>query len=181
MYPKRIGSVSPPRLVAAGALLGCGLLAASAAPHPFRVSVADAVIAGEVLEVRIRFFWDDLEFALMESTSDMEFRLQETDEVDARIERYIGEHLTLRAGDAVLDGALVERGVQGARRPDEVMWWYRLEYPLAAGVEELEVTNRLLFNMFEDQRNLLNLTTRSGRERSHFFSWDDDTVTLPVN
>ena len=35
------------------------------------------------MEVRIRFFWDDLQIAVMESESDMEFRLAETPEVDA--------------------------------------------------------------------------------------------------
>ncbi len=158
-------------------------LAATGPSHPFRVSVADAVVGEGSLEIRIRFFWDDLQFALMEHTSDMEFRLEASAEVEATVERYINEMLTiealtLQAEDRVLRGSVVARGVEGARRPDEVMWWYTLEYPLDPATDRIRVRNRLLFNMFEDQRNLLHLRTRSGRERSWYFTWDEDNVTV---
>ncbi len=153
-------------------------LGGAVSPHPFRLSVADAVVGEESLELRIRFFWDDLQFALMEHTSDMEFRLEEDAAVDAAVERYINEMLTIEAGERVLRGRVVARGVEGARNPDEVMWWYALEYPLDPGAERLRVRNRLLFNMFEDQRNLLHLRTRGGRERSWYFTWDEDNAIV---
>ena len=149
-------------------------------PHPFRVSVADAAIVEEGLEIRIRFFWDDLQLAMMEYASDMEFRLAETARVDARIERYINEMLTIQAAGTALQGTVVARGVEGARRPDEVMWWYTLRYRLDPATERISVRNRLLFNLFEDQRNLFHLRTRSGSERSWFFSWDEDSATMAV-
>jgi len=147
-------------------------------PHPFRLSIADVALTGSRLEVRVRFFWDDLEFAIREHAADMEFRLEETADVDLAIERYVNEMLIIDAGGATLRGRVVARGIQDARNPDEVMWWYALEYPLDPSVERIHVQNRLLFNMFEDQRNLLHLTTRSGRERNYYFSWDEDDVVL---
>ncbi len=146
--------------------------------HPFRLSIADVSVTGSQLEVRVRFFWDDLEFAIKEHTSDMEFRLEETADVDMAIERYVNEMLTIDAGGATLRGRVAARGIQDARNPDEVMWWYALEYPLDRSVERVHVQNRLLFNLFEDQRNLVHLTTRSGRERTYYFSWDEDNVVL---
>ena len=166
---------------ALAALLCILFSGASAPPHPFRLSVADVGVAGSVLDVRIRFFWDDLQFAVMESTSDMEFELAETEEVDGVVQQYINDMLSIEAGDAVLQGKVVERGIQAARNPDEVMWWYRLEYPLDPSVDRIHVRNRVLFNMFEDQRNLVHLKTRSGRERTYYFSWDEDNVTLRLN
>ncbi len=148
--------------------------------HPFRLTVTDADVFQTSLEARIRFFWDDLQLAVMEHSSDMRFELAETDEVDAIIEAYINEMLVLEAGDSVLQGKVTARGIEDAVRIDEVMWWYRLEYALPPGVERVAVRNRLLFNVFEDQRNLVNLKTRSGRERTYDFSWDDDNVTVPV-
>lgn len=166
----------------AWALAACCILAAGAAtpPHPFRLSVADVGVTGSVLEVRIRFFWDDLQFGVMESTSDMDFRLAETDEVDVVVQQYINDMLTIEAAGTVLQGTIVERGIEDARNPDEVMWWYRLEYPLDPSTDRVHVRNRVLFNMFEDQRNLVNMKTRSGRERTYYFSWDEDDVTIPV-
>ena len=158
----------------------CALAAGALAPHPFRLSVADAAASGSTIDVRIRFFWDDLQFAVMERTSDMEFRLAETDEVDAVVLQYINDMLGVRADGTLLPGTLIERGVQEARNPDEVMWWYRLEYSLDPSIDRIHVTNRLLFNMFEDQRNLVHMTTRQGRERTYYFGWDEDNVTIPV-
>ena len=154
---------------------------ASASPHLFRLSVADVAVTGPVLDVRIRFFWDDLQFAVMESTSDMEFRLAETDEVDMVVQQYINDMLTIEAAGGVLQGTVVERGIEDARNPDEVMWWYRLEYPLDPSVDRVHIRNRVLFNMFEDQRNLVHLKTRSGRERTYYFSWDEDNVTIRLS
>lgn len=149
--------------------------------HPFRLSVADIVVSGTAMDVRVRFFWDDLQFAVMESTSDMNFRLLETEEVDAVVAAYIGEALVMEAGGAAVPGVLAERGVEASPRLDETMWWYRLSYRLPEGAERLRIRNRLLFNAFEDQRNLVHLKTRSGKERTYYFTWDDDEVAVSVN
>ena len=183
MYRNRPAAVlsAVPRLCVAGLVA-----AATAAPttpgpsHPFRLSVADMRVADAALEVRVRFFWDDLQFAVMESRSDMDFELSETPEVDGIVEDYINETLVFRAGGAPLIGTVVERGVEEAARLDEVMWWYRLRYALPTATERLHIRNRLLFNMFEDQRNLVNLTTRSGRGRTYYFTWDEDNLSIPV-
>ena len=148
--------------------------------HPFRLSVADVIVSGASMEVRIRFFWDDLQIAVMESESDMDFRLAETPGADSVVARYIGEMLVFEAGGAPLAGVLAERGVEEAARIDEVMWWYRLRYELPPGTERIGIRNRVLFNMFEDQRNLVHLKTRSGRERTYYFTWDDDRVAAPI-
>lgn len=179
----RRGELPPRRARGPGTIAAAiCLLAVSAAspPHPFRLSVADAVVDGSTLDVNIRFFWDDLQFAVMEHTSDMEFRLAEDEEVDAVVAQYVNDMFNLQAEGAVLQGTLVERGIQEARNPDEVMWWYRFEYPLVPATDRIHVTNRLLFNMFEDQRNLVNMKTRRGRERTYYFTWDEDNVTVPV-
>lgn len=149
--------------------------------HPFRLSVADVVVSGAAMEVRVRFFWDDLQFAVMESTSDMDFRLLETDEVDAVVAAYIGEALLMEADGVAVPGVLIERGVEESPRLDETMWWYRLSYRLPEGAERLRIRNRLLFNAFEDQRNLVHLKTRSGKERTYYFTWDDDEVAVSVS
>lgn len=149
--------------------------------HPFRLSVADADIDEAVLHANIRFFWDDLQVAVMDHTSDMAFKLAETGRVDAIIERYINDMLVIKDGEAVLRGKVVARGIEEADLVDEVRWWYRLEYPLDESTERLHVRNRLLFNMFEDQLNLVHIKTRRGRERAYRFNWGRDNVTIRLN
>lgn len=154
---------------------------AAPAAHPFRLSIADAGITGDVLHARIRFFWDDLQLAVMDHTSNMEFKLAETPEVDEIIGRYINGQLVIRAGDSVLPGKVTARGIDEAELIDEVMWWYRIEYVLDETVDRVHLRNRLLFNVFEDQQNLVHLKTRRGRERAYRFSWNSDNVTIRLN
>lgn len=167
-------------VLAAACVLSTGAVTAPATPHPFRLSVADVGVTETGLQARIRFFWDDLQYAVMERTSNMEFQLAENEEVDAIIETYINDMLVLEAGETALRGEVTARGVEDAARIDEVMWWYRLEYSLPSSAERVGMRNRLLFNMFEDQRNIVNLKTRSGRERTYYFSWDEDNITIPI-
>lgn len=183
MYRNRPGPVVRGIRSAAAAVICVAATGAVGDPgtvHPFRLTVADADVFQTAIEARIRFFWDDLQYAVMEHTSDMDFELAETEEVDAIIEAYINEMLVLEAGEVVVEGKVTERGIEDAIRIDEVMWWYRLEYTLPPGTERIAIRNRLLFNLFEDQRNLVNLKTRSGRERTYYFSWDEDNITVPV-
>lgn len=182
MYRNRTdgGSGSPGR-VAFAVLCACVAVVAATAPsHPFRLSVADMRVTEGGLSAEIRFFWDDLQFAVMEHSSDMEFVLAESPEVDATVEGYINELLLLRVGEVPLRGRVEARGIEDAEIIDEVMWWYRLEYALPAGAERVDLQNRLLFNLFEDQRNIVNFRTLGGRERTYDFSWGRESVSIPL-
>ncbi len=148
--------------------------------HPLRLSVAETSFLGATMRVRVRFFWDDLQFAVMERTGDLSFELAESARSDSTVVRYVNEMLVFDGGDGPVRGRLLERGVERARRPDETMWWYRLEYPLPLAVERVRIRNRLLFNMFEDQSNLVLLETRSGEERTYRFTWDEDDVSVGI-
>ncbi len=149
-------------------------------PHNIRMSLATLEAAAETVTIEIRFFWDDLQVAVMERTSDMQFELAESPEVDRVVEAYINDTVTVEVDGSRLTGTVSARGVQDAARQDEVMWWYRLEYPVSGSPDRIYVKNRLLFNMFEDQRNILHVTTRSGRERAYYFSWDEEDVHVPL-
>lgn len=182
MYRNRTdGGLGSPGRVAFAVLCACVAVVAAAAPsHPFRLSVADVRVTDGGLSAEIRFFWDDLQFAVMEHSSDMEFVLAESPEVDSTVEGYINELLLLRVGEMPLRGRVEARGIEDAAIIDEIMWWYRLEYALPAGAERVEVQNRLLFNLFEDQRNIVNFRTLGGRERTYDFSWGRESVSIPL-
>ena len=182
MYRNRTdgGLGSPGRVAFAVLCASVAVVAAAAPSHPFRLSVADMRVTDGGLSAEIRFFWDDLQFAVMEHSSDMEFVLAESPEVDSTVEGYINELLLLRVGEAPLRGRVAARGMEDAAIVDEIMWWYRLEYALPAGAERIEVRNRLLFNLFEDQRNIVNFRTLGGRERTYDFSWGRESASIPL-
>ena len=175
--------------LAAGSVAVAGLVedvapaaeADATARHPFRLSVADAKVEGDMLRMRIRFFWDDLQLAVMEHTSDMAFRLEKTPRVDSIVLGYIDQMLAIEVGGKPLIGTLAGRGVDEATLIDEVMWWYSLDYRLPAGTERIAIRNRLLFNMFEDQRNVVHLKTRDGSERAYAFGWNKDRAAAALN
>lgn len=167
-----------PAWLAVGSMLGAE--GPAVGTHPFRLSVADVTVSGTAMEVRIRFFWDDLQLAVIERESDMEFRLAETPRADSVVGRYIDAMLVFETRGEALAGVLAERGIEDAPRADEVMWWYLIRYELPPGTERIGIRNRVLFNVFEDQRNLVHLKTRSGRERAYYFTWDDDQIEVPI-
>jgi len=151
-----------------------------ALPHLIRMSLATLEAGPGKVTIEIRFFWDDLQVGIMERTSDMDFELAETPEVDRVVETYINDMLTIEMDGHPLLGKVTARGIQSATRPEEVMWWYRMEYAVDTPPDRLYVKNRLLFNMFEDQRNIMHVTTRSGRERAYYFSWNEEDVNVPL-
>ncbi len=165
----------------AGALGGSPDQAFPAAPHNVRLTVADGGIEDETLYFKIRFFWDDLQLALMDHTSNMEFRLAETEAVDNVVLDYLRARFVVSVpGKGPLDGVIVQRGIQDAPRADEVMWWYRIEYEVPGSAEEARIQNRLLFNLFEDQRNIVHLVGRGGAEESYAFGWSLDEASLDL-
>lgn len=148
--------------------------------HNIRVSIGTLDLGEDTLRFRVRVFWDDLELALMEHSSDMGFRLADEEAVHAQIGAYINTMVELEIDEARVVGELTNHGIEEARRPDEVMWWYELSYTAPERMTRIKIRNRLLFNLFEDQRNILHVTMPNGSERAYYFSWDEDAIDFPV-
>ena len=160
--------------------LGNPVAPAYAEDHSLRLSITDLSFQEDHITLSVRMFWDDLQFGVMEHTSDMEFQLADEEVVHDLVTDYINAMLELQVDGEKVIGVRTQTGIQEARIPDEVMWWYELSYPTDGQVGELFLRNRLLFNMFEDQRNLLHLTLPDGKERAYYFSWAEESVRIPI-
>jgi hypothetical protein len=123
------------------------------APHDLHLTSANAVVEGESVLVRIRFFKDDLEAALGRRLGVSVLAMADTPEVRRVFLAYLAEHLEVAADSAPLKAVLLASGEDVLDR--EPVWWCALEYRADAPVGELTMRNTLLFELFDDQRNVV--------------------------
>ncbi len=144
--------------------VACGLLAAalspgSAAPatrtppaHDLHIAYGDLAVEGSLIAGRIRFFKDDLERALGPIVGAPSVPLQPGAEADALVMRYVRENLRIRVAGQNLEAALLDSGEDDLDR--ERVWWVLVQYRAPGTANPLEVRNTLLFDVFDDQRNI---------------------------
>lgn len=150
--------------------------------HDLHIAYADMAIEDAVVAGRIRMFKDDLERALGPMVGADAFTLRPGAEADALVMRYLRDHLTIETltGDAddpasaaatPLEPTLLQSGEDMLDR--EAVWWVVVQYQATAAVDSLRVTNTLLFDVFDDQRNIMKFV-RFPDERQKTFYFDDD-------
>lgn len=140
--------------------------------HDFHVSVALAEVKPGRVEVTAKLFTDDLERALEQKHS-LSIRLGWEDEhpaTDSLLAVYLEEHLQITPSKS--------RQFIGKEVENELTYIY-VEFFTEEAPAELEIRNRLLFDLFEDQRNLFNLK-KGDLSRSAYFSPDEPIKTIKL-
>lgn len=123
--------------------------------HDFHVSITDMRYNPENrrLEVAIKIFTDDLETAL-EGLGAPKLRLntdREHRKSDSLIGRYLANRMQIKVnGDAVTGNFL------GKEYETDATWCY-IEFIAVPQPETIVVSNRLLFERFDDQSNLVHI------------------------
>lgn len=145
-----------PRGVAALAL-GMGLVAVGPgggpAPHELHETYADMAIEGEIVGGRVRFYQEQLERALGPMTGADAVTLAPGAAADTLVLRYLRGHLVLQAHGDTLRPILLRSGQE--RMEHHMGWWVVLHYEADAPIDSLRVTNTLLFDVYDDQRNVM--------------------------
>jgi hypothetical protein len=156
-------ATAPPPLH--GALLeGTG---SDGALHDLHLAYGDMAVEGRVLAGRIRMFKDDLELALAPLAGRDGFRLQGTPEEDALVLRYISRHLAVTVGGSPLEPSLVASGEDELDR--EPVWWVLIQFQAPEPLERFTVRNTILFDVFEDQRNVFKFVRFPDQEQRTFY------------
>lgn len=134
--------------------------------HDFHVTYGRMGIEGSVIQVRLRFFQDDLALALRAHARDPELALAVDPATDSLVTAYLDARFVVRAGTA---GSTQESVAASAPLPatilasgeeadgDQPVWWYIVEYGYDAPVARVHVDARVLLELFDDQRNLLRI------------------------
>jgi hypothetical protein len=126
-------------------------------PHPFYISVTNGVYnaESESMELSVRMFTDDVEFALQKLGHEG-VNLgteQQSSDADSLVSRYVRSRIVM---------------VQDTRRPtfkfvgmefeDDGLYVYLESSFLSHRFKKLEFENRILVEAFPDQRNIMHIT-----------------------
>ena len=120
--------------------------------HDFHVTYSRMAVESDMAVIRIRLFKDDLSEALSKRL-DRDVVVDISPESDSLFQAYFNERVSLVVeGDSVL-GKLVASGEEFVGK--EPMWWYLLEFKADAPIERFHISQRILSDMFSDQKNIV--------------------------
>lgn len=146
--------------------------------HKFYVSVTQMNYIEESGELQItsRIFIDDLEKLLRERFDDSITLAgqDEPDIVDSYIEKYLAQKIQV-----VINGEERTAKFLGKEYEDDIAICY-LEISDIASINTLEVTNTVLFELFEDQQNIIR-TKINGKRKSIILIQENDKGLLNFN
>lgn len=152
-------------------------LPAAELPHPLHLSTTMLAIDESAAFLRVRMFKKDLERALAASGDRDSLALAPTPDHDSLFLEYFGERFELRFdGASSAPPVIIGSGEDlSTDEGDERIWWVELRYDLAAPANSVAVRARQLYELFDDQRNIVRvLDTESGRQRTLYFAAPDD-------
>jgi hypothetical protein len=109
-------------------------------------------VEGSLVAGRLRFFKNDLEQGIAAMVGADSVTLEPGAEADALVMRYLRGRLGIRADGQELEASLVGSGEDELDL--EPVWWIIVQYQAADTVEEIHVRNTLLFEVYDDQRNV---------------------------
>lgn len=154
-------------------LLTADETSASSAVHDIHLTHARMVIEGRSVVCRIRVFRDDAEIALRQFSGRPEFKLTGEARADSLFGAYAAQHLFLRDGDDTLRFRVTSSGAEHDPDAQEVIW-YVLESEAPRPIARLGVLNGLMFELYRDQQNLMQVLRLPGENRKtlYFVSTD---------
>lgn len=141
--------------------------------HRFHVSYGRMAVEGGVAVCQIRFFKHDLEEAMQAHFENDAIKVDVNPHVDSLYTAYFNQHFVLEQDGDVLEGTIASSGEEGE------MWWYLMQYEAERPLEHFNVTNTLLFHLFDDQRNVLKVSHfPSEKNLSYYFVEGSDTYEV---
>lgn len=131
--------------------------------HPFFVSVTELKhnVKDKTIEISCKLFIDDFEKALTaayKAPVDLN-NPKNKEQTDMWITGYFKQHFQLKVNGQVLPVAYV-----GYEKEGEAAWCYLVVNNAPATVKLLEVTNNLLYELFESQIHIMHATVNGARK-----------------
>ncbi len=159
-------------------LLSFPLISFAPSAHKFYVSVTkiEHNVAAQSLQIISKIFIDDLEDVLQARYSET-LSLDSTskdENLDALLQGYLSKKLTIKVNGKDLPFEYI------GKRYDVDALDFFLEIPNISNIESLEVTNKILFELFPEQQNIIHIKTDAGR-RSMILEKDNPTDMLKFN
>jgi hypothetical protein len=132
------------------------------APHPFHVSVVEVNhnATDKTLEISCKIFTDDFEKVLTQNYKAKVDLINPPNKptMDSLVKKYIISHLSLSA-----DARPVKFSYIGFEREEEAVYGY-LQVDNIPSVKKIEITNKLMYDLFTDQINLMHVIVGGNRK-----------------
>lgn len=143
------------------------------AAHDLHVSHTRMVLEERAVVLRIRLFHDDLQEALRRFSGDSTLRLTAEHRADSLFGAYLVRTLRLEADGRAVLLTVSASGVEKDQAAQEMVW-YVLEGGLERPAGRLMVLNGVLFELFRDQQNIVQLLRLpEDRRRTLYFTAQD--------
>lgn len=132
--------------------------------HPFHFGVTEMHFntQSQTMEISCKLFTNDLESILKKKfgkSIDL-IKHHEAQEVKTLLQSYIQEHLQIKSGQQYISFKIL-----GSEHEDSAIWIH-LESQKLNHPKELYIQNSLLFDLFDDQANILHLDI-NGQKKSY--------------
>ncbi len=139
------------------ALLSSLILFSASSVHEYHVSVTQMQYnaSQQLFEISIRIFTDDLEKAISQDNGMRRFLINDKDQNNPFVERYIRRNFSLSGTQKK-----AEIKYLGKEQEADATWIY-LEIPFKGSTENWKLQNSILMETFEDQVNMFNLKNAS--------------------
>ena len=138
--------------------------------HDFHISRCEInyeTLSGD-LQIAAHIFIDDLQSTLSKiGKGDMKFcTAKESAEADQVIEDYLEHNLIIRAGGKVIKTHMIGK----ESSTDMIAVWCYLEVTGLKNISEIEVQNKILTELYNDQKNIVDFTVN--KKKKHFTIFD---------
>jgi hypothetical protein len=124
-------------------------------------------VDGTLAILQVRIFKDDLEEALQRLAGVEEIVMEVSPEMDALFLRYLAQRFILEADGQLLAGTVIGSGDDELDR--EPVWWYQVRYDASSPIRRARITNTILFEVFDDQSNVLRVVDFPEEDRRAFY------------
>ncbi len=151
-------------------LLAIILTSMKPAPHPFHVSVIEVNhnAAERTLEISCKIFTDDFEKILAKNYKAKVDLINPPNKpaMDSLVKKYLFSHLTIKA-----NGKPVTFSYLGFENESEAAYGY-IEVENIPSVSKLEISTNIMFDLFDDQMNIMHVTV-GGNRKSNKLNYPD--------
>ena len=149
-------------------------LAPGASAHRYHTSVTRLEYNAEehLTEITVQTFADDIEAALSKRSGGRNVRLNGAKETNALVLDYLRTVFELKSGDAAVELQWIGMELKGY-----TVWIY-LQARAPADLSKASLRNKLLFDLFADQVNIVNVLN-DGKRTSLVFKRGDTAKEIP--
>ena len=135
-------------------------------PHPLHLSVVEINHSQEdkTLEITCRIFRDDFEKILIQNNKTRVDLINPANKaaMEKLVNEYIYQHLRIKTGGKQIN--LTGIGFEFERSEDAIYSYFQAEN--ISAIKNIEVMNTILYDLFDDQQNILHVTVGGNRKSS---------------